>query len=95
MSSKEEYVEKTKARLRQLDAELEKMEAKAREVAADAKIEWRRRIDDLRARRNDVDGQLQDLEKTGEDAWGDLRTGFESAWADLSDAFDKAKARFR
>ena len=95
MSDRDLYVEKAKAKLDQWNAEIAKLQAKADAAGADAKIEYRRQIDDLRAQRDAAEARLREVSEASDGAWADMKSGFDKAWDNVSDAFDKAMARFR
>ncbi|UUX51171.1 coiled coil domain-containing protein [Nisaea acidiphila] len=95
MTDKDPYIAKAKARIDQWDAEIDKVKAKAEEAEADAKIEYRRQADEMRAQRNKAESRLQDLRAASNDAWENLKSGFETAWKDISSAFDSAKSRYQ
>lgn len=94
MSSKQAYVEKMQARLNKWDSEIEALEAKARETAADAKIEYFEQLDTLKKYQRDTQSKLDDLRRSGDEAWKDMKTGVDQAWDSLERAVDNASSRF-
>jgi len=95
MSQRDQYIEKAKARLDQWNAEIDKLEAKADEAEADAKVRYQQQLQELRRYRDDAEKRIKDLQQAGDDAWRDLKTGFDQAWDSIGDAFERARARFR
>jgi chromosome segregation ATPase len=95
MSSRDEYVEKIKAKLDQWNAEIDKLEAQAREAEADEEIQRQKQVDELRRQRDQAEVKLKELQEMSTDAWNDMRSGFEEAWNNLSTAFESAKSRFK
>lgn len=93
MSEKQNYIDKAKARLEQWESEIEKLRAKMEEAGADAKIEYRDELDELRKHRTEAKEKLSKLAEVGDDAWDDVRHGLEAAWDRVESAFKKAKSR--
>ena len=69
------YVQKLKAQLDEWNADINKLEAKADQAEVRAKIEYHKRIADLRARRKEVEDKIGELQQAGEGAWEDLSRG--------------------
>lgn len=95
MSEREQYIEKAKARLDQWTAEIDKLKAKAEEADADAKIEYDKQIDELRAQRDEAENKIKELQEASDEAWSDMKSGFDKAWDSMSGAFQSALARFK
>lgn len=95
VSERDQYVEKTKAKLDQWNAEIDKVEAKMKEAEADAKLEYQKQLDEMRKRRNEAEAGLKEVADAGDQAWDDVRHGFERAWGSLSEAFERARSRFK
>ena len=93
MSEKQSYIDKAKARLDQWEAEIDKLRAKMDEAGADARIEYRDELDELRKRRAEAKEKLSKLADAGDDAWDDVRHGLETAWDRVETAFKKATSR--
>lgn len=95
MSTREAYIDKIKARLDAWNADIEKMQAKAREAEADTRVKYDEQIKEMKAQRDAAEAKLREARDASEDAWRDMRGGFEKAWDDMSDAFNDAMKRFR
>jgi chromosome segregation ATPase len=95
MSEREQYIEKVKAQLDQWNAEIEKLQAKADEAEADAKIEYEKQINELRAQRDKGEAKVKELQEASNGAWADMKAGFDRAWDSVSNAFENAKSRFK
>jgi len=63
-------------------------------VEAGARIEFHKRIADLRARLKEVGNKIGELQQTGERPWEDLKQGLENSWDILKASFTKAKSEF-
>ncbi len=95
MTDRDEYVEKAKARLDQWNAEIEKLQAKAKEARADAEIEYDKQIAEMRTRRDEAEQRLKELREAGDHAWKDVKEGLDRAWDSLSESFEKARRHFK
>lgn len=95
MDDKNAYRQKLEARLDQWRAEIDRLQAKAAEADADARIEYDRQIEDLRGRQADAQSRLEEFDSASDEAWTDLKGGIEQAWNDLGTAVKKASERFR
>lgn len=88
------YVQQLKAKMDEWNAEIDKLQAKADQAEAEAKIEYHEQIEDLRAKRKEVEDKMAELQQASEGAWEDLKQGLENSWEILKGAFAKAKSRF-
>lgn len=95
MSQKDAYEKKIQAKLDEVRAEIERLQAKAREAEADAEIEYNKQIDQLRKKHEALKSKLDEVKLAGEDAWEDLKVGAELAYESLSDALKSATSRFK
>ena len=82
MSNREEYIEKTKAKLDQWNAEIDKMQARMEEAQADAKIEYQKQLKGMRKQRDEAEARLKEL-----------RESSDAAWEDISEAWTRAEER--
>ena len=94
MSKREEYVLKMKNQLDRWNAEIAKWESKAGEVQVEARAEYDKGLNAVRAQRDSAMQQLHEVQSAAGDAWVEMAKGADDAWARMRDAFDKANARF-
>ncbi len=95
MSMKEAYEKKLQAQLDEWEAGIDKLQAKADQAEAEAKIDYYKQIEELRAMKEAAGKKLSELQATGDDAWEDLKAGVESSWASLRNAVKSATSRFK
>lgn len=95
MSSRNDYVRKMHAKLDVWNAEIDALAAKADQAAAETRAEYHKRIEALRAQRDDARKKMEHLQSAGESAWQDMKAGVEMAWGALGEAIDSAKSRFK
>ena len=77
MDEKSAYRQKLEARLDQWRAEIDKLQAKAAEASADARIEYDKQIDELQEKQQDAQAKLEELNDASGDAWKDFKAGVE------------------
>jgi chromosome segregation ATPase len=95
MSSRDEYVRKMQAKLAELNADIDKLAAKAGEVSAELKSEYNQEMADLKKKQAAARQKLEAMQKSGECAWQDLKAGIDLAWTAIGESIDSAKSRFK
>jgi hypothetical protein len=88
------YVQKLKAKVNEWNAEIDKMAARADQAEAESKIEYHKQLEDLRAKRKNLEDKIAELQQAGEGAWEDLKQGLENSWEILKTSFTTAKSEF-
>jgi len=88
------YVQKLKAKLDEWNAEMDKLAVKADQADAEAKIRYYKELEDLQAKRRDLEDKIAQLQHAGEGAWEDFKQGLENSWQILKASFSKAKSEF-
>ena len=89
------YEEKLDAQLKEWNAQIALLKAKAENAKADAKIDHYKTIENLQAKQDAARTELQELRSAGDDAWEDLKAGAENVWTELKTAFQSAASRFK
>ena len=87
--------DKLDAELDQARLEIERLEAKAREEEADARLDIEEQVRELKEKRDAAAAKLDEVRQSGIDALEDLKVGAEHAWQALSTSARKAADRFR
>ena len=95
MSSRDEYIRKMQAKLEEWNADIDTLTAKANEVSADIRSEYNEQIESLKAKQAAARQKIEEVQKSGESAWKDLKSGVDLAWTAIGEAVDSAKSRFR
>lgn len=90
MDNRDAFVAKLKAKLDEWNADIDKMDAQAREAKADRQIEINNRITELRRRRDEADERLMRLQQSSGDGWEDMRQDLEDTWDRITSAFSQA-----
>ncbi|MGY6275468.1 sll1863 family stress response protein [Methylomonas sp. MgM2] len=94
MTNRDQYVAKMKAKLDEWNADIDRLEAKTKNTAADARIGLQKEIQAIKAQRGELVSKLEEVENASEEAWEDIKTGAESAWRSFSNAVKSAADRF-
>jgi uncharacterized coiled-coil DUF342 family protein len=89
METMNEHAGKMETQLKELGGKLDALVAKAEKANAAAKVDYRKGVDDVRAKFRVAHAKLDELKQGGSDKWETLKVGVETAWADLEVAFKK------
>jgi len=95
MATKEAYRKKFEAQLKEWDAKLAVLTAKAQKASADARIKYENELENLKTKRAAVHKTLEELGRRSESAWEDMKDGAEKTWDEMSKALEKVAARFK
>ncbi|MGD1852873.1 MAG: hypothetical protein ACFB2W_01355 [Leptolyngbyaceae cyanobacterium] len=95
MGTKKAYQEEIETRLKSLDAQIAKMQAKADQASAELKANYQEQLKLMTERRAAARLKLEELKQSSEAAWETMKDGVESAFGELQKAFDKAAAHFQ
>ena len=95
MSKREEFITKMSGRLKEWNADLDKLEAKVLTVKSELQGKYRQQIADLRKKREDAEKKLEEIKATGEGAWDNLKGESEKAWTALKDAYAAFKSHYQ
>jgi len=88
---REAYIDKLTAQLKQWDAELEKLEAKAGE----AKAGYRKQIKDLRDKKQAAQERKEEVKQASEESWEEIKSGVEEAFGTMKNALQSAMSKFK
>ena len=95
MDDKEAYRQSAEAKLKEWNARMDLLKAKAEQADAEARIEYSRRIQELEIKGSEVRDMLDRMKTGSGNAWRDLKSGVEEAIVDLKSAVDRAYAQFK
>ncbi|HYA86705.1 MAG TPA: coiled coil domain-containing protein [Nitrospirota bacterium] len=95
MKSREEYIDKLAAQLKEWSVKIDEFESKARTTKADVKTGYENHIRQLKDKRDAATQKLQELKGASTEAWDTLKAGAETSWADLKNAVAAAKEKFK
>ena len=89
------YIQRLKAMLDDWNAEIERLTAREDKAGPNAKIEYHKKLDELRTKRDDLEDRIDAMQKAGDDAWEDLKFDLESSWEFLKDGLSIFKSEFQ
>jgi hypothetical protein len=92
---REAYEEKLDAQLKEFNAQLVLLRARAGKAKAEAKIEYCKLIEALQQKQDEAGAKLRNLKTAGDDAWEDLKSATEKAWGEIRTAFHEAAVKFK
>jgi DNA repair exonuclease SbcCD ATPase subunit len=95
MTTKDAYVRLIEAKLEELDAEIRKRKAKAKEERTQAEMKLNEMMDQYRADRQNLEKKLVALRQSGGSAWEDMQEGIDRALGELKASFEQASSPFR
>jgi uncharacterized coiled-coil DUF342 family protein len=88
------YVQKMKAKLDELNAEIDWLLSRVDQARAESRIEYQKQLSELREKRNGLEDKIGVMQQAGESAWEDLKQGLENSWEILKVSISKAKSEF-
>ena len=89
MENREEHVGQMETQLKQWGKKLDELTAKAENVGTEAKGDYRKGIDDLKAKYRVTQSKLAEFKTGSSENWDTFKTGIENAWSELEEAFKK------
>jgi regulator of protease activity HflC (stomatin/prohibitin superfamily) len=95
MITRDAYVKKLKDQLDRWNAEISKLEAKAKQPLAGMKDVYEKQMKELRAQRSAMQQKTAEIQKAGDQAWDHLRKGADTAWKAMEESFKKAWSAFK
>lgn len=91
MTNQEAYKQKFESKLKEADAQIDQLVAKAQSAEAEAKIKFDEQISMLKSKRNDIEKRFSDFKSKSSDAMDDVSSGLDRAWDELTSSIKSAK----
>jgi len=95
MSMRETYIQKLQAQLREWDAEIDRMKAKADQAEADMRAQYEAQIKEMQGKQQAAWEKLEEMRQASDSAWEDLKAGMEIARDAFGNAVKSALGRFK
>lgn len=96
MSEKRDaYVAKMVNKLRKWSLEIDRMDAGAREVGAGTVHDFQKKVEDLQAKRKEVNLKIEGIRQSGEAGWKNIKADVDSSWKALDRAVHSAMATYK
>jgi predicted ATP-binding protein involved in virulence len=89
------YEEKLDTQLKEWDAEIALLKAKADSAKSDAKIDYYKTIEALEHKQDKAKTKFQELKASGDEAWEAVKGGAEKTWAEFKAAYHDAVSKFK
>jgi predicted ATP-binding protein involved in virulence len=89
------YEEKLDTQLKEWDAEIALLKAKAQNAKSDAKIDYYKTIEALEHKQNKAKTKFQELKTSGDEAWEAVKGGAEKTWSEVRTAYHDAVSKFK
>lgn len=93
--SRNEFIERMKERLDDLDEKIEDLKQKGDKFEGEAKMEYENRLHDLREKRREAKRKLDETRAAGEEKWQQVKDEAEHAWKALGNSFNYFKSHFK
>ena len=94
MSTMDAYRMKIEAALRELQADLDKLDARIQGAEADARLWYERERRAFEDKEKHLLERLHKLERASSGAMEEMKRGVDEAWADLKASYERARDRF-
>ncbi len=89
MENKKEHIGNMEKKLTQWGKTLDELTAKAEKAGGDAKSDYRKGVDDLKAKYKFTQTKLAKFKTGSSENWDTFKTGIENAWDELEETFKK------
>lgn len=89
-----ESLKTIEAQLEKWEQDIHRLEGKLDEFAEDARLQYRRQLDQLRAEQAELRRKIGEWKSSGKEAWPELKVGLNTAWEDFRVSLDRAMEKF-
>jgi anti-sigma-K factor RskA len=90
---KKAYEELADAKIKEWNAKIQELQARADQARAEAKIRADSELRQTYQKKVELERKLEEMKHGGAEAWQTMKSGFEKAADDLKTAFDNARSR--
>lgn len=94
-NTRDQYVAKMKSKLDQWNAEIDELQAKAKQAEGKASERLNDHLSDLRQKRDDVQARLKDLGDSSEKSWEQLREGIDRIGDEIGSTLKSTRDAFK
>lgn len=95
MEIQEAYKHKMAAQLAEWNAQINLLEAKAKNANVDLEIKRAKALHELRAKHHEATDKLLELEKSSGEAWEAVKITADKIWDELKSGFAEANSKFK
>ncbi len=93
-TKRDAYVEKLKGNIAMWNGEIDEFQAKAGKAKDEVQVEFKKQIEEMKAKRLALENKMSNLQQASEDAWEEVKTGVDIARQILGQAVKAAKDKF-
>jgi len=95
MEIKQVYKQKMAAQLKEWNAQINLLEARAENAGADMQVKRAEVLQTLRAKQRAAADKMLELEKSSGEAWGQVKETADKLWEDIKSGVADAHAKFK
>ncbi|HKJ65631.1 MAG TPA: hypothetical protein VJ969_09525 [Desulfopila sp.] len=95
MKTKEEFIAMLHAQIDEWNDEIDRLSAKAAQVEAQSRQEYYAQLAELKSKRAQLEEKLEKVQRSGEEAWKDLRSGIELTLDTMAETLKSVVSRFK
>ena len=95
MGKKDEYCATMESEIKKWDAEVDKLNAKGKQMSADMRVGYVTQLKAMRADRDLAYSKLQEISTANESAWQHMQSGVDAAWTSMKNALNKASSQYK
>jgi uncharacterized coiled-coil DUF342 family protein len=95
MAKKDEYCAAMESEIKKWDAEVDNLNAKGKQMSADARVTYDTQLKAMRADRDFAYSKVQEMRTANESAWQHMQSGVDAAWTSMKNALDKAVSQYK
>ena len=94
MSKRDEYVEKMKSQLDDMNAQLDKLAEKSKNAKKEMQAKYKQEMADLRAQSSQARAKLDELKTAGEDSWDSMVAEMDKVGDAFKHSYNYFKSQF-
>ena len=95
MKTKDEYIESLASELKEWSAQIDLLNAKTENAAADVKLRYAEELNALRAKQQAAADKMKELEEASGDAWETVKETADKVWNDLRAGLASTVSKFK
>ncbi len=95
MSERKDYIDKMAQQLKAWDDEIVKFQEKASQVNENVRQKYKDEISRLKERRQQLQFHMDELKRSSDIVWTELKSGLEKSWSDIRTAYDNIRVRLK
>ncbi len=85
------YIDQLANQLKEWDTEISNLETKVKEASSSVKEEYNFHLKEIKTKKNELNGHLEELRDTTSNAWDDIRNSVELGLEDIKKTWQKTR----